>query len=441
MATVDSQIYEVVLSQITALQRPVAFTLKCVFDIEGFLFSPYKVLNEDGVKDFHGKFSDEIVLEVAMSQGDYTRYIYPSLEKLQIQLIRSDIGELEDGELRGRQPTVRRYKAILQDNANLNLQGMPSVGEDNAIISVSFQLVDLATDELRLQTTGGIFHNTSAADVLKTLLGYYSKQLKLSDDVAVKGVHVYTPSNDEVRENVVIPHGTDVLDLAGYLQKHCGGIYNQGIGMYLHKNIWFVYPLMDKYRYELEKLALDLFVIPSNRMSQIERTYQLKDQRLQILITGDVRQNNTSDLDFLRFGNGTMFSKATKTFNQFAEVSGNVAKTEVTSNVSRFIIEKRNTSFQYTPFSSNRITDNVAYEMSKLISRTGQMVSLVWENARQDLIYPGMPVKVFYGTDAGAKSHYGQVAHVQYHTTLNQPGMSSTRYKTTCVLSLFLDTK
>lgn len=440
MATVDSQIYDEVLAEITRYQKPVAFKIQCIIDIDGFLLSPYKVVNEDGLRDFHNKFSDEIVLEVAISEGDFNRYVYPSAQKLQIQLITTAIGELEDIELKDRQPVIRRYRAILQNNANMDLQGLPSTSGDNTFISVSFQLIEMAADLLRLQTVGGTFYKTTTIDVIRTILGNHSKSLKLPDEVAVKGVHHFSPNNDTVRENVVIPHGTELLDLAGYVQKYCGGVYNQGIGLYLHKNIWFVYPLMDKSRYETERLALDVFLIPQNRMPQSERTYQIKDQRVQILITGDVKQSS-NDISYMRFGNGTIFGNATKLFNDFAKVEGNVATADVTENTSRFIIERKDTDLKFTPFSSNRITDNAAYEISKIVSRSGQMTSVVWENARPDLIYPGMPVKFFYGTESGSSILYGQVVAVQYHTTLNQPGMTGERCKTNCVLSFFLDTR
>ena len=208
MADVSRSLYDEVLTDIGRYQRPIAFKLDPTIDIEGFIIKPFRVIHLDVTRNFQANYVDEMVIELALTEGDFTRHVYPNRQKLQIELKRIGIGEVEDHELKGIQPTTRRFTAILQDTRNLDLQGMPSTSGDQTLIGVQFQLLELAPEQLRLQTLGGIFHDVKPSDLIKVLLGKYSKQLKLPQEVAVQGIAVWPPSNDAVREHNVIPRCT-----------------------------------------------------------------------------------------------------------------------------------------------------------------------------------------------------------------------------------------
>lgn len=435
MSDVSRSLYDEILQQIALYQRPVAFKLDATVIVDGFTFKPYRVIHLDVKRDFQNNYVDETVIELAFSEGDFTRHVYPNRQKLQLELTRTPIGEVEDTELISIRPTTKRYSAILQDSKNMDLQGLPSTAADQTLMGVKFQLLELAPEQLRLQSVGGGFYNTKPSDVIKALLGKYSKALKLPNEAAVKGVSVWPPSNDTVREHVIIEHGVELLEIVGYMQKFCLGLYNSGAGFYYHNNVWFVYPYMDDTRYAKDDYVLDVLIVPPNRLPESDRTYRAIDGRIQIISTGGNRQSNTSDIDYLQHGNGVTFVPAKTLFNRFAKTQGNVATADSSKTVSRFLLEARDTQLQFAPFSSNKITDNSAYEFSKLRSRGTQVIAFAWDNARPDLLYPGMPIKLYYGKESGSEELYGCLASVVEHTKPNQSGMGIERYKSSCVIT------
>lgn len=446
MAASDELVYRQAVAEISSAQRPSTYTWGCYIEANGRQLKPYRLAAMDVTCDFQYGCSDEIVIEVLMTQGDYIRHVYPFREDLVVRLTRTFVGEQGTQEIRDLPMKSFRYRAIPLDAKDMDLQGQPSIDNDQTLVTYKFQLMDFTIEQLRLEMVGGIFYQERTIDVLRTLLGVLSMRLDVPTDVRCKGVEFVEPNEETVFENVIIKHGTNVLDLGGYLQKRSGGIYNHGIGTYYQRRNWYVYPLYDIERYEVsgqkrhskEDYALDVFLVPPNRMPSTERTFQVKDDRLQILCTGDIRQTDREDIDNLTKGNGTRFMLAGESFNAFAGVKDNRATANPERTSAQFMLKPREHEYQYAPFSDNLFTDNVAYEMSKIAARKGEIISVVWENSRPDLIPPGMPLKLMYSNESDILTLYGTVLGMQYTTAPADPGISSSRYRTNAVLILFV---
>lgn len=441
MSDIDRSLYNEVLSEIAKIKRPVSFKVSCEILIEGRVLVPYRVIHIDVNRLFHVNYSDEITIELAVSQGDFLRHIYPNRSKLQLKLKSIAIGEIEEVEIVSIDPIVRLFSVVLYETRDMDLQNLPATADDNTLIDIRMQLLEMVPERLRLQTFGTVFYKQKPSDAIKTMLGKFSKALRLPKEVAVQGIDLYEFSNDTVRENMIVPDYIPLLDMVGYMHKKCGGLYNTGAGLYFHANLWWIYPYFDDKRYEKEEYVLDIFVVPPNRLPGTERTYRAHEKRLQILSTGGITQFDSSDIDHLSVGNGVMFNSAKKFFNEIVDVSANIATADKTKTSSRFMLEKREGEFQYAPWSNTRFTDNMGYEMSKLRARTLQTVALVWDNARPELLYPGMPVKMYYGKEVGSDDMYGTLAAVQEHTKPNMPGVTLNLYKTTCVLTVIFAPK
>lgn len=439
MAIVNSAIYDEIVNQISRAPRPAAYRLEGFIVANGVMFEALKVISEDGMRQFENGFSDEILLTLQFNVATFERYLWPNRQKLKAVLKASPIGESSNQDLISAPILERKYDAILVETRDTNLQGLPNYDPQMGLGDYQFQLVNPAVQQFRLMTGGSNFHQQKPADVVKGLLTYLSKQIKVTDDYAIKGVEMWPADNAEVSKHVIVPATTPAPNIPGYIQKYAGGVYNHGIGFYLHRNVWYVYPLYDHTRYERAPLTLDLFIVPHNRSTGLNRTFQFKDGRLQVAITGDVRHKDSTDIQHLTSGNGVRFMKATETFNNFATVKGNRAYTDPSKTTAQFLINKRKGEYQALKLSSNPITDNVAHEMSKLAARSGHVVLLIWENSRPDLLIPGMPVKIYYGVESGYETLVGTLLTVSYVTMLDTPGVTGERYRTTSSLYVFVN--
>lgn len=439
MAVINSAVYDEVVAQISAIARPSSFKLKLTIIVDGLVLEALKVVAEDGNRHFENGYADSIVVTAQFLVSTFERYIFNNRQKLKATLKAIPIGEATDAENLSSPIRERHYAAILIETRDFSLQGLPNYNGDLGIGDFQFQLVNPAIQQFRLMTGGSNFHKQNPGQVVKGLMTYLSQQIKVPDEYQIKGVELWPPDNQDVLKHVIVPATTPAPDIPGYIQKYAGGVYNHGIGYYLYMNIWYVYPLYDHSRYERAKTTLDLFIIPKNRSTGSTRTFQYKDGRLQVLITGDVRHKDSTDVQHLNAGNGVRFMKASSTFNEFADVKGNRAFTNTSKTTAQFLINKREGEHQAVRLSDNPITDNVCYEMSKLAARNGQIMVLVWENSRPDLLIPGMPVKVYYGVENGYNTLTGTLLNVTYVTQLDSPGITNERYRTTTSLYIFVN--
>lgn len=442
MAIVDDLVYKTTVQDILKEPRLAHYAIDYVLEAGPTLLRPYRLQYYDANRDFQNGFSDEIMITLSIAVGDYYTFVDPNHEQLFFEITLTPIGESSDSVILDSPVRKTRYKAIGSAKQDRNLQGAPSYSDTSTIMDIRLQLIPLPVYELRSTMVGGIFHDERAIDVLRSTLGYYSRQLALPADVRVRGVEFIPPSNDQVRDNIIIPHGRIYLhNLADYLQRYCGGIYNQGIGVYFHNQRWFIYPLYDNTLYDKSEYTLDIFVIPPNRMMVNDRTFQVKDQRLQILAGSQISQIAPSNLMYLSRGNGVRFSNASRFFETYADVKGSNVKTNVNNRLTEFTFRQRKEEHQHAPFSSTMFTDNVAYEMSKLAQGVGDTVNIKWEHSRPDLLRPGMAVKLYYATGVGTgfETRTGQLLGVQIGIQPASSGPTAARYVASCMLTLFIE--
>lgn len=439
MSSYTKKHYDQIVRDISTVERPSICTVDCWIIANGVRMIPHKVINIDELRDFRQSPSDEIVLEVYMPRGDYQRHILPYPGDVEIELKFSWMTEREDVKVNNLKPIHRTFKAYLMSFEDADRQDEPKTDEDRTLTSASFSLIDKTTDLLRMEEISGTFVKQPLIDILRVIYGNRSMALDIPSEERCKGVEFAPPSRVEPPHVTMIRPGLPLLDLPMYLQKKCGGIYNQGIGTYYHQKIWYIYPLYDSSRYDVADYVMDIFDVQPNLMPGLDRTYRIKDEKLQIVTTGATVQTDRRDIDYVNYGNGIRFGLAKKLFNEYAGVTDNRATVNPERTMAQFTLRERDVDNQMVKYAENRITDNVAHEMSKMYPRTGQYVLVTWENSRPDFIIPGMPVKYIYQAESEIKEIKGTVLKAENHRTQESPGMTTRRMRTTTALTIFLD--
>jgi hypothetical protein len=434
--------YTEAVRQIQRAPRPVFVQLTAEFRVPKGKFSPWKVVNFDQEKDFVKGFMETSFLEVLMVLEQYRQYVYPHRNDLKVDLKRIVVGELQGGIIKSLPPTLRTYRAVLLENTDPGLlgqnsmSGLAQVSGTQTFVNVKFQLIPIEFDKLQYVRFGGPYVNSTPGDLLKCLLTQAISQTKGLENERLKGLEFVTPDNKTVRKQINIQHGVELYNLPGYLQKHGGGIYNNDIGIFSHRQLLYVYPLYDTTRYNKSKYAVDFYIIPRNQVIT-ERTYDVKNDRVTVVITGAVKHFDFSDQKQTSEGNGAMFSVATKQFNEFVKVENGIGVLQPDKTAATVQVQERESKLNNAPMLQRRVTDNIARELSKLSARKGQLAHFVWNDADPELLVPGMPMRIFYQGPQGLVEGYGTVLGVEAYTALERPGFTTETYQTTASVMVY----
>jgi len=399
-------------AEITAImqsQNPVHATLRCNIVTPKETIVPLKIFSLDIERDYLSNFSDIMILEVAIPQGVYQYNILPQREDLKVELLRNILGEVDDAPISNDKPSTRTYKAVIQNEAS-NAASATTAAATNigsadltGIATVRFQLIDPGLEQIRVSMVGGIYYDIIPGDVIRYTLSNLNTALKLSKAEEIKGVNIVPYDNQKVFRQVVVPHGTKPQDIAMLIQTDQGGVYSTGIGCYLQDALWYVWPLFNTKRFSKERRTLMVINIPANKFPGIERTYRLQGSAVIVMATGDTEHQDLSNQDQLNLGNATRFTHTDQMWNGSNTYDKNFGES---GKDNKFIIKRTDNSSEYAaiqragqnnaPLSAARMRNNSFVEPSKLAMRNGSIMSLVWEYAKPELIYPGMPMKLKY---------------------------------------------
>ena len=403
------------------------------------IIKPFNLEYMKLIAEYRQGVGEQIGVRLLLLTADYDRHIYPYRNNLYITIRKIPTSRLLGSTRTAEKIRSKRFKASISKPTDNSMQGLPSYDGAQSLVSVDFQLLDPALDQLRLITVGFNSNQQTPANVLKVGLGYFGKQLQLPADSSMLGVDMYPSDETKQLANILIPHGTKLIDLAKYIQKHGGGIYRYGIGAFYTNQIWYVYPLYDTGRYQKTTRTLDILMIPPNQRPGQDKTYAVNQNKVFIIVTRESTQLDNKDIDYQNSGNATQFTLASNQFDQYGKVDGNQTELDTSKVTAQFLVDHRESGLQATTFSSERTTDNVCYQMSQKTALQGQYVGLVWENGDPDLLYPGMPVRVVAPNDTGDKIYQGVLLTKEAHTNQLSPGVTGTTYATNIALTIFMD--
>jgi len=444
MAIEDTALWNEVTQITMSGERPVHFYWTADIIANGIVVPATKLLNKDNERLYDQNFGDSLVVEISMGLGTYNRRVFPYRENLQMTLTRTPIGENSTDQPQTAPVVVQTYRAIPVGDSSALVEGNHPIVHDEEFADLSnmmqykFQLLDEAGEQVRLAATGGVFHQSTPGNVLRTLLTQVSQSVSSSQVTAIKGVEMVEPDNLTLRDHVVIPHGTRLVHLAEYLQKKCGGIYNAGIACYLQNGIWYVYPEFNTTRYEKTPFTLTVINIPPQKLPSVERTYRTTGKQTIIIATGDTAHQDLSERKQLNVGNGVRFNDSNKLFEGFGSTTGNQTTISRAQNASEFKNNARGTKLNNVQVGPQRFTDNHFAQLSDMTQREGAYVQLAWEHSESGLLYPGQPVRYFYVVGDEIKEAYGLVARVHEYTHQVTPGMTTKRHVSNSAVTLFI---
>lgn len=404
---------------------------------------PLRTLALNNVRDYGKAFTDVTTLTVMMGLGKYARRIYPNRNQLQITLQKLPQAELSESGNGDSAIESERFSATLidQDRSPTDGQGAEANDEEvldlSDIVQVSFQLFNKSLEQVRMMAVGGVFRDTKVDALLRSMLTKESQKADVDDERAVVGVDLVPVSNKDTHKQIVITHGTKLVDVADFLQKRYG-VYNAGLGSYIQNKYWHIYPLYDTRQFEDRQQTMTILVMPKRKYSDIERTYRQNGDSLTVLMTGETAFKDDSGSNYLKEGNGARFSDASKVMDSVATTQGNKAIISRARNNSEFLADKRPDGINHVPVANNRITSNPFPIYSELASRNGGLFKGVWQNSDPKLLLPGMMVRIVFSDQGETKELYG-VLHGAEHVSVAIGDVTSEKFTTHSVVYVFVN--
>lgn len=426
--------------------KPVQFQVNChiIVNTTNTTITPLKVLNVDIERNYLDGYSDNIMLEVSLPTGLYSKQIYPYKNNIDVSLVLTPMMETGDQVDTSDAPQSETYTATLLDTGSpaMEQNGFNAPTQYNMDLTgqttVHFQLVNKALDQMRMMDVGQVFRGATVDDAIKTLLTNASQTTTVNGQRTVQGVTMQKSANTTARTHIVIPHGVKLVDAAKYIQKYAGGVYNGGMGCYLQGNQWHVYSAMDTTRFNTSQNTLTVINLPKNKYTNVERTYRVAGGQLVVLATGNVKFRDPSNAKQQNLGNGLRFSDATKFMGNFAQLGDNKALASRGANNNEFIGLKRPSGNNNVHRSDNPINANSLEEYSKLSRAMGSVIQMEWQHSSPLLITPGLPTQIMYLDEDSIQTINGVVVGAHHFMQMIGSNFSSAKYATSTVLSIFV---
>lgn len=429
-----------------APQYPVQHTWDCIIHTGKEDIKAQYVDGYNCIRNYTTDFCEEISVDVMLGQGDLLHAIFPNRQVLEVTLTKTPLAVGSDFVKSTLPQTVTRYKAQLYDGSNSAVEGNIPGAEDRQKLNqmfikpVKIQLINPVVDYLRKTTVGGVLGEGTGADCIRAMLGKYTREFIAKKGGSLTGVDVAPGSNTTIRENIIIPEHTPVINIPAIVDMENGGIYPAGFWYHLQNNMWYVYPTMDTKLYDKSDRTLNVINVPSGRFPDSEKTFRITGTQVIVLATGDTQHVDLSERDQLQKGNAVRYIDPVNLFHNYFTSEGNKAIANRDKVMTEIVSEPRKDGSNLTTLSDNPITSRHYKEFSKLAYRSGVLIQAVWENGDIDRLYPGMPVKYSYlSTSNVLKESKGILAGVQCRDKATSNNTVERKFKSVIALTLFVN--
>lgn len=410
-------------------------------------FEVIKILNIDYVDNFMGAYSSIVTMEAVFGLGTFYKDIYPYKDKLEISIVKgiytdgNGIPEIQEevytgiivteGNKIGTNETIDMFDKYSLDTLDL--------------ITIKFQLLNKTVEKLRTIQVGGSFRKTTPTELCRSLITDKLTELEVDERDTIVGVDMIEGDNTEEREQFVIPHGTMIYDVPGYIQRKEGGIYKTGIGAYFLRNNFYIFPLFDLERFNSCPKTLDVIMVPVKMLPVPEISWKTFGSVTLVVASGPRNQEDKSEVSKKENGTGVRFSKIKDFFSDFVKVADNKVTASRKDNSAEFVNmfgktqqeADNSTQIENAPMSSERITANPYNEMSKISVRGGSFFTVIWENSNPDLIYPGMMVRLKYAEGKEIRIAEGCLVFAQHAILKDGRGLVGNSHRINTSLTIF----
>lgn len=412
-------------------------------ELQERIFKPMIINNIDFVDDFEKSIMREVWIMCVIPFGMWAKCLYLARDHLQCTIRRKALKSvgLEEDENAEIEEFVYDTLFHLDESNSVTGVDYNSVSRtdlDNNYqpVTIKAELLERSVEQVRKVTVGRNGRKATAEDFIKNSLAYFTQDLEVEGEPSVETINVVEGDNTEEREHFIIPSGLPLIDLPNYVQNHCGGMYNTGMGCYAIGKEIYVYPLYKTDRFDDEEKTMTIIRFPKSLMPQVERTFRVEGEAVYVLGLSDAVFTDNSRAKQLSEGSGIRYADSRRFMEGYSENKDNKSMIRRKNNNSEYKAVDLNGE-DVINVSTNKITSNAFRERSSFSKRNGSGYVFQWVNAKHEYIYPGMPVRVLYEDKNEVKELRGVI--LAAHTSVKQigEGMTARKHGTTTLISIF----
>jgi hypothetical protein len=405
-----------------------------------FVYDPIEVVSFMVQRDYADNYADETSITLKITLGKYAYKIYPNRTKLKICVKKFSLGENGEKLIDAKVPATVYSAVLLEERpAPVQLQGNEAKSEEaldvQDVWDVKFQLFNNVLEYLKNTQIGAVGRNTTVENLIRNRLVSVNETLKLGKEKAVDTFQVQPATNQQQIDAILVPQGVSIIDLPGYVQQRYG-VYSADIGSYVQGRCWYVYSLFDTGRYQQSKNTLTIYILPTNKFPEIERTYRRLGDSIAVLSVSKSEFGKDNDINYIVSGNGVRYADAGIVMESYTANEGNKAVADRSMNASEYIASKQGSGLTNAPVSQDKLTSNPYVEFSKLARRKGGIFKVVWINSDPDSLIPGMAMRAVYLVGDTLQEAYGVLIGAT-HMAIKAGSIGSEKHTVNSMLYFF----
>lgn len=404
-------------------------------------YIPLKVMSMDIVRDYNEKISDDITIQLAVSPGTWSDYVFPNINNLEVTIVRR-----AEFITRERPPKSSRFKAYVKNPVDFRKNNPQWAGlntetiDHSDIVIVEIQLVPKIIVELLPMQSGTIFPNSTVTNVLMSMLTNEPAKIEgLDKENMLQGVDMVEADNQTQYDNIPIPHDTKLINLPNYLQKSLYGVYNSGINHYIQDGIWFVYPKYQTKRQDAQVRYINVFIVEKNLYNYANNTWRIDGQDLYLVASLESESQQSAIANFVNHGNGVrQINPSVASTKEEVEVKGNKAIANRSNTINEMIVTPNPNGVNHAKLEINETNINIYQRVAEIAGISGNYFSFVWYNSKPEYMRPGSIVRVHYlGRNRVQRMFEGVLMKAHHYSQSTKEGVVNSFYRTTTGFFIF----
>lgn len=392
-------IWEDIKEVLNGEDKTVRWTYKAMFHTEEEDVPIGQLLHWEENRDYAGMIGGSGHVTFNLGLGDYQYRLYPYRSHMELSIKKIELNE--DGSEKEGEIDLQRFKVIFHPDKN----PVPSGTKDSLydantlntghLVKVHLEIQDRALEPLRRTMVNGTFRQVTMKKLIKGLMVGISKRLEVEGKPIVDGLELEDPDNQDTLSEIVIPQGTLLSNLPTWCQEKSKGVYSTGIGTYFQrfdkKNLWFVFPFYKFKRYDTSKKKLLIYNVPSGRLNGIDKTYKVDGDILKIISVNGTNIKDDAANSELNDGMGFRLAHPKAIMTKPVKLKDGSAIYDRSKLMTEVGYKDRQDGLNFAPYV--KPGSNPFNQFSKAFFARTPHITLGWENADPDLLYPGMPCK------------------------------------------------
>lgn len=439
MAIEDSSLYEDVVKLVNNYEYCTKKVFYCTLVAGDFQCSALSVNSIIFNRDYVDSYADSTIIEIMLPMGTYTSKIYPNRQKLFV-LIQVEDMDSKGARLNGNLATkYQRFRATILDSKNPSIVNFSDeteseqLADTGSMMTLSLQLTDEILESIRQSSLQTIVKNTTLDNLVKGLLK--SDFIKNDNLPKASGVLMSPSDNPKVFKQITLSPTLNAIDTVDWLQDNYG-IYNNGLGVYLQKKYWYVFPLLQTEKFKADENSITIIAMPPDKMAGSEKTFLFKDDHLMIIATGNINQIDNTDSSQRNVGNGLRYINAGKVIDKYSTTKNGKTRISRKNNIVEFKSMNRNDGKNYIPFSSDISKVNHANAITGVAKSQSNTITVTWENSMPVLLLPGMHVRFLYRFNNKVRKLTGTLINVTHHYSAINPGILQNIHSSASLLTI-----